>query len=204
MSRTAVLLIIVGLILVACGTRATELRPTFEPTATFDYSIRAQVEGDDEAVTSVPTATPTMPSPTATSAPTEAPTEAPSPTAVPTEVSQDLPGDPENGEWLFNNWANQETSQFCVTCHNAEEPIPGTGPYLYGIANVATDRVPELSAEEYLRQSILNPNDFIAPSQGDSNWAAGVMPDNWNLYLTAEDIDDIVAYLLTLDQELPE
>ncbi len=204
MSRTAILLIIVGLVLVACGSRATELRPTFEPTATFDFSIRAQVEeSDGEEIAAVePTATIVIP--TATLEPTEVPTIAPTPTQAPTEVAVELPGDPENGEWLFNNWINQETSQYCVTCHNAEEPVPGTGPYLYGIANVAADRIEAYSAEEYLRESILNPNVFIAPSQGDSNWAAGVMPQNWQLYLTATDVDDIVAYLLTLDQPLPE
>ncbi len=223
-------LILTGVVLVACGSAADELRPTFAPTATFNFEARiaiqetraaqraqnegevvaiAQDQGDDATVPAVvpPTATPVP----ATATPLPA-----TPTPEPTEEiveevvveadlhSQfpDLPAsaNPIVGDSLFHAIAAPDTGQNCTTCHNVEEPIVGTGPYLYGIANVAAERVEGESAVEYLFNSIKHPNDFIAPPQGDREWGAGVMPQSWSQILTDDDIYHIVAYLLTLDQ----
>ena len=205
-SRTALILIVLGLILVACGTEATELRPTFVPTSTFDLALRGvgDVDSDGEVVAAVvPTNTPIPPTDIP---PTEVPTEMP--TEAATEVVEDdsdttaveLPGDPEIGELLFNN-IPASSGQMCITCHNPNEPIDGTGPYQYGIANRAGSRIEGYTAEEYLRESILEPNAYLVEREDGTTWTEGVMPTDWAQVLTDEDVDHIVAYLLTLDQE---
>lgn len=225
----SLVLVLTGVVLVACGTTADELRPTFAPTSTFNFESRiaiqqtrsaeqadviavAQDSGDDavEPAAIAPTATPRP----ATSTPMPA-TPTPEPTEVveePTEAVSaevdvhdrfpDLPAsaDPATGDLLFHNIVAPDTGQNCTTCHNVEEPIPGTGPYLYGIANLAGQRMEGIGAVEYLFNSIKYPNDFIAPAQGDSAWGAGVMPQSWSQVLADDDIYHIVAYLLTLDQ----
>jgi cytochrome c oxidase subunit 2 len=57
------------------------------------------------------------------------------------------------------------TKYGCVTCHTltAAGATGLIGPDLNGIGTNAGTRVPGLSAEDYIRQSILSPNAFIAP-----------------------------------------
>lgn len=218
---TALALILIGIFLVACGTIAEEPRPTFEPTSTF-ARVERPYEDDDVVVvageptnTSVPP-TPTLELPTATPTPeeTELATEIPTEeaTAEATEAVEaggegevsDLPGNPEYGAIYFESSRAPSTEQRCSDCHKADEPIPGLGPYLYGIATVAGSRVEGLTAEEYLYQSIVEPGAHIAPPQTDQPWPEELMPRDWSSALTEQDIWDIVAYLLTLDQERPE
>jgi hypothetical protein len=120
-------------------------------------------------------------------------------------VINGVEGFPEDGEFWFASEPNSETGQYCITCHNPTEPIPATGPYVYGIANVAGERVEGMTAVEYLYDSIVNPNDHIAPPQvgpdgNEFTWNPGVMPQNWDVDLTDQQIADIVAYLMTLNQ----
>lgn len=230
------LLIIAGLVLIACGSTADDLRPTFEPTSTFDFTERisaqetrvavAEAERADDADTVVvaadadtttddadivvPTATLALPTATLVPAtPTIEPTVA-EPTAVAVEeqtiydLHPDLPAnaDPTIGDTLFNLVAmSPSTGQNCTACHNPNEPIAGTGPYVYGIANRAGDRVEGQTAVEYLFNSIAHPNDYIVAEQNGMAYAANVMPADWSEVLTDDDIYHIVAYLLTLDQE---
>jgi hypothetical protein len=64
------------------------------------------------------------------------------------------------------------------------------GPSLQGISDRAGDRVPELSAAEYIHQSIMEPRAFVV--EGYANM--GLM----NSYLLSEEeVDDLVAFLLT-------
>ena len=50
-----------------------------------------------------------------------------------------------------------------------------------------------LSAQEYLRQSILDPNAYTL-----DGFAANIMPMVWSDELTEEQVDDLIAFLLTL------
>jgi nitric oxide reductase subunit C len=82
----------------------------------------------------------------------------------------------------------------CKTCHSLE---PGTviiGPSMAGIGTVAASRVSGMSAEEYLKKSIVDPNAFVA-----EGFPASVMPNTYITQLTEEEIDKLVAYLLSLD-----
>ena len=67
------------------------------------------------------------------------------------------------------------------------------GPSFDGIASRAQTRVPGLSAEEYLRQSIVEPNAYVV-----DGFPTGQMFNNYAEVLTEEDIDNLVAFLLTL------
>ncbi len=52
--------------------------------------------------------------------------------------------------------------------------------------------MPGLSAEEYLRESIVDPAAYIV-----EGYFAGGMPKGYRILLNGEDIDSLVAFLLT-------
>lgn len=81
----------------------------------------------------------------------------------------------------------------CASCHSLLPNVVIVGPSLAGIATRAGERVPGQSAEEYLRMSILSPGDFIVPG------FANVMAQNLGEVLSADQINDIIAFLLTLE-----
>ncbi len=107
--------------------------------------------------------------------------ETPLPTAVNTV------GDPQRGKEIF------DTTAACNACHRVEDDLTVVGPSLRNIASVAATRVEGLTSEEYLRVSIINPNEYLMPG-----FIAGLMPTSYEVTLTAFDINDLIAYLLTL------
>ncbi len=80
--------------------------------------------------------------------------------------------------------------------------VPGAvgllGPNLDNVGATAGTRVPGLSASDYLHQSIIDPNAFIAPDCPLGACLANVMLPNLADILTPDEIDTIVAYLSTL------
>jgi mono/diheme cytochrome c family protein len=118
------------------------------------------------------------------------------PTAVgefelqPLEMPRASPDDPEvvaRGRSVF-------IEAGCAGCHTiAGLSAAEVGPDLSDVANVAATRRPELTAEEYLRESVLIPNAHIVAGfeQGaGSSMCGGV--------LSEEQLDELVAFLLTL------
>ena len=78
----------------------------------------------------------------------------------------------------------------CSVCH-----IKAGGkvaPHFAGIATRAGQRRAHLTAPEYLRESILQPSAYLA--EGFAN----AMPANYAKRLSAQELADIIAYLLTL------
>lgn len=104
-----------------------------------------------------------------------------------------LGGDPVAGERLFFQ-AGPGTNAGCRVCHSVEEGVVLVGPSLAGVATRAQTRVPGLSAEAYLRQSILDPNAYVV-----EGFAEGQMLTNLGEILTPGQVDDLVAYLLALE-----
>ncbi len=92
----------------------------------------------------------------------------------------------------------------CAACHTIPG-VPGAsglvGPDLTAIGSTAAGRVPGTSAEEYIRQSILDPAAFIAPVCPIGDCPANVMPPNLSERLTGDDLNLIIAYLQTLTGE---
>jgi cytochrome c553 len=82
----------------------------------------------------------------------------------------------------------------CANCHegsisNLFRPV---GPPLNEIGLVGRKRVPGMSAEDYILQSITDPGAFVVPGYPDS------MPRGLAKDLSPEDLAALVAYLASL------
>lgn len=100
----------------------------------------------------------------------------------------------QRGKALFElNMIGENKAPGCIVCHSLEAGKNLVGPSLAGIATYAQTAVPGLSAETFLRQAILEPDQHIM-----EGYPAGVMYANYGKDLAPEDIDALVAFLLTL------
>ena len=80
----------------------------------------------------------------------------------------------------------------CATCHAVDEHGGAAyGPNLSRIGEAAANRIPRLSAEEYLLQSIIDPNAY-RPA-GDQ----GVMPSDISAGLQPQDVLSLIGFLMT-------
>ncbi|MCE2464068.1 MAG: cytochrome C oxidase subunit IV family protein [Dehalococcoidia bacterium] len=87
---------------------------------------------------------------------------------------------------------------WCNTCHQIEGLAAGLiGPDLTHIATDAGTRRPGMSAEQYIRESIANPEVFVPT--GVERATAGLMTEAITSGLTDEQVDALVAYLMTLE-----
>lgn len=110
-------------------------------------------------------------------------------------------GNAENGKALFAQPVLNGNAG-CSTCHSLEPGKVLVGPSEAGVATRAATTVQGQSAEQYLRTSILKPNEHIAKgcnaSDPNADCPASVMPQDWEQKLKPQEVDDLVAYLLTL------
>lgn len=83
---------------------------------------------------------------------------------------------------------------FCSTCHAVRGDRVVVGPSLDGVARRAATRIPGFTAEAYLEDSILNPDHYIV-----EGYVPGSMQQNFDRQLTSEEVNYLVAYLLTLN-----
>ncbi|MBI5933464.1 MAG: hydrogenase iron-sulfur subunit [Chloroflexi bacterium] len=100
--------------------------------------------------------------------------------------------DPKAGEGIYYE-TTAGVNAGCRICHSLVKDERIIGPSFYGIANRAGARIPGMSAEEYLRQSILEPNAFVVPG-----FPEGQMIQTFGDLLTEEQIQDLIAFLMTL------
>jgi len=88
----------------------------------------------------------------------------------------------------------------CAACH-VIPGVPGAagivGPDLTNIGNEAGTRVEGETAEQYIHQSIVDPNAHTAPKCPFGPCVAGVMPANMTQMLSEDEINLLVQYLLT-------
>lgn len=217
---------VLAVIVAACGAAATPApalpptpeRPTRVPVVAPTNADSSQAESARPTTVAVlpsetprptrvlPTMTPTITliPPTATPAP---PTSTPEPSATPQP-------DPARGDQLFHN-VIAEGVPTCVSCHlvepaTDEQLVAVQGPSMAahgdepGIAIRAQTRVPGQTPAEYLRNSILHPNDFLVPNStipGKGMYAIAGTSVMYQLYadvLTPDQVNDLVAYLLTI------
>jgi cytochrome c2 len=96
------------------------------------------------------------------------------------------------GEELFKQTII-DTQAGCATCHSVEAGVVIVGPSMAGIAGRAGSTVSGMSAEEYLRQSILEPDSHLV-----EGFPSGTMPQVWSDVHSTDQVDQLVAYLMTL------
>jgi len=210
------LLAILVTALAACGTPATP-GPTLEPTLVLPTRVPVQSSVVPASNVNPPTAVAVQPTTAPTVPPTAAPTQAAAnPTALPATpipptatvgvpatatTARTAPataasgggggaapaGNPARGQQVFNGVGT------CSSCHNVANETTLVGPGLKGIATRAGTRKPGMSASDYLHESIISPNAFVV-----SGFQPGIMPQNFKQMLSTQQIDDLVAYLLTL------
>jgi cytochrome c551/c552 len=101
-------------------------------------------------------------------------------------------GDAAAGRRLFDqNLIGTQAG--CMTCHSLEPGVNMVGPSLANIGADAGSRVPGVSAEEYLQEAITMPDAHIV-----EGFSPGIMPAALAEELSAQDVDNLVAFLLTL------
>jgi mono/diheme cytochrome c family protein len=98
-------------------------------------------------------------------------------------------GDAAAGKEVFAN----ETAPACGSCHSLKAGVTLVGPSLANIGAQAGSMEAGKSDEQYLRESITDPNAFVV-----EGFPANVMPTVYGSQLTSKQIDDLVAYLLSL------
>jgi ferredoxin/mono/diheme cytochrome c family protein len=104
----------------------------------------------------------------------------------------DVPTPPTvaDGREIFNSRVGG-----CSVCHSVKPGDDGVGPSLAGVASVAQDRVDGLSAEQYLWQSIVLPDQYVV-----DGWPAGQMLPIYRDRFSDQELDAVIRYLLTLEE----
>jgi cytochrome c len=104
-------------------------------------------------------------------------------------------GDAARGEKLYSQATlGTKSAEGCTSCHNYNE-AEGTeenAPYTAGTATRAETRVPGMSAEEYIHESILTPNAYVV-----EGFQEGDMYQTFGEELSEQQIADLIAYVLT-------
>jgi mono/diheme cytochrome c family protein len=201
MTQRFVLGVLFAALLAGCGRQLPEgglptavREPTEPPTAV------AVVPTQDEAATVETAEADTAIEETAEAATTEDAADADA--AVATEDTADtgaetaetttVSGDPAAGQELFNQYID-EAGFSCANCHLVDSEERLVGPGMLGLGELAETRVDGQDAVEYLHNSIIHPNDYVVETYPEN-----LMPGVYADVLTEEQLDNLVAYLLTL------
>jgi Pyruvate/2-oxoacid:ferredoxin oxidoreductase delta subunit/mono/diheme cytochrome c family protein len=107
----------------------------------------------------------------------------------------DVPPSPgvQMGREIFEG-SGMSAQAGCQICHSLEPGRRLVGPSLAGIAVSAQGRVAGQSAEQYLRESILDPDTYIV-----EGYRTGEMLPIYEEQLSEDEIDALVQFLLTLE-----
>ena len=104
------------------------------------------------------------------------------------------------GEALFG-----KSPPACFSCHSTKPDVQLVGPSLAGAGTRALEilNTPGYTGTaktpgDYIRESILHPSAYVVPGATYSAGGQSIMPDVYRDTLKPEDIDHLVAYLVTL------
>ena len=92
----------------------------------------------------------------------------------------------QHGKQLF--------SQYCISCHSRIPDEIIVGPSLAGIRDRAAERIEGMGAREYMRSSIMEPSAYVVEGYDP------LMPLTLAQELKEEEVDALLAYLMTLDE----
>lgn len=112
-----------------------------------------------------------------------------------TENLATVTGDPQNGQVLYNG------SLACAGCHLSAAvapPLEGTMTRVVDVRLQQPENAGE-TPEQYLANSIIHPSAYVSPGYAD-----GIMPQNFGDRLSYQDLADLIAYLETQDQPIPQ
>lgn len=113
--------------------------------------------------------------------------------ALPSDARLLLPiSNPDRGEELYAKVYG------CAACHGDPRVLGSNnlGPHLGSIGRVAGTRVRGMQGPQYIYQSILEPNEFIAPEcKGGPCQSPSSMPD-YSTLVNLQDAADLLSYLL--------
>jgi mono/diheme cytochrome c family protein len=128
------------------------------------------------------------PAPISTEVATELATEEATPTVEATREDTPI----NRGEVLFRE---SRGGFACATCHYTTTSRL-LGPGLADIEERFASYGLEMTVEDYINVSIISPVAFLAPA--DPAYPANLMPTNYGELLSAEEISDLIAYILSL------
>ena len=185
MKRTLTLsgvLIVIVILAMACGGEATTT-----PTGCFQLTGEGLVP---IPCPDTPSLTPMLTAPDTVTIATTIP---------PPACSTDDGSQEALGRELFLTVPDSAAPQalWCSQCHTIEGISEGLiGPDLTHICTSAATRVPGFSAEEYIRESIVDPEAFVP--EGVERASPGLMTKAITEKLTEEQVEALVAFLLTV------
>lgn len=121
----------------------------------------------------------------------------PEPTPQPTAA----PGDASRGATLFQQTLiGVKNAPGCINCHSLTPGAVLVGPALAGVGTRAATIIKRAGytgmakqAADYLRESIVTPNAYI-----EEGFQSNVMRTTYAQDLSPQEVEDLVAYLLTL------
>lgn len=106
----------------------------------------------------------------------------------------------ELGDALFHR-----SPPACYGCHSVSPGVNVVGPSLAHISKTAAERLraddykgKATDVESYIRESITDPHAYVLPGPTFSNNGRSLMPDTFSKTLTKPEIDQLVAYLMSL------
>jgi ferredoxin len=110
-------------------------------------------------------------------------------------LAVDVPPSPDaaRGREIFEG-SGTSAQAGCQICHSLGPDRVLVGPSLAGIGSIAGSRVPGSTAEEYLRESILDPDAYVV-----EGFRPGQMLPIYETQLSAEEIDALIEFMLTLE-----
>ena len=101
----------------------------------------------------------------------------------------------KEGKYLFKSLhLGKNNVVGCISCHTTKSEVVTVGPSLSGLALRADKIVKNMSAKEYIRQSIVNPDAYVV-----SGYSPAVMFSHYQEELSEAEIDALVVYLLQLN-----
>lgn len=121
----------------------------------------------------------------------------PEPTPQPTAA----PGDAGRGATLFQQTLiGVKNAPGCINCHSLTPGAVLVGPALAGVGTRAATVIKRAgytgqakNAPDYLRESIVNPKAYV-----EEGFQPDAMRATYGQDLSAQEVEDLVAYLLTL------